>query len=306
MSDVPGQDIGLRRDALLNLPSEVLAMKSMTATIAKSLGKFLKKDFVELFGSGHRDVAERLGALACNTIECLARSDALYHNLEHTLLVTLVGRDILRGRMMTERVEPTDYDHLIVACLLHDIGYVRGVLKDDSETEFVVDQTSKRITLPRGSSDAALAPYHVDRSKLFVVERLGKSPTIDADRVVQAIEFTRFPSPVSRVSATSDWEPRLVQAADLIGQLGDPLYPRKANALYFEFEEIGMNRQLGYASPADLIEKYPAFYWNNVAMHLGEATTYLNLTARGRQWIANLHHHVMCAEHAYRFMGPQR
>jgi len=281
-------------------------MKSMTGTIAKSLGKFLKKDFVELFGSGHRDVAERLGALACNTIECLARSDALYHNLEHTLLVTLVGRDILRGRMMTERVEPTDYDHLIVACLLHDIGYVRGVLKDDSETEFVVDQTSKKVTLPRGSSDAALTPYHVDRSKLFVMERLGNSPTIDADRVVQAIEFTRFPSPVSRVSAAADWEPRLVQAADLIGQLGDPLYPRKANALYFEFEEIGMNRQLGYASPADLIEKYPAFYWNNVAVHLGEATTYLNLTTRGRQWIANLHHHVMCAEHAYRFMGPQR
>jgi hypothetical protein len=281
-------------------------MKSMTATIAKSLGKFLMKDFVELFGSGHRDVAERLSALACNTIECLARSDALYHNLEHTLLVTLVGRDILRGRMMTERVEPTDYDHLIVACLLHDIGYVRGVLKDDSETEFVVDQASTRITLPRGSSDAALAPYHVDRSKLFVMERLGKSPTIDAGRVVQAIEFTRFPSPVTRVSAPSDQEPRLVQAADLIGQLGDPLYPRKANALFFEFEEIGMNRQLGYASPADLIEKYPAFYWNNVAIHLEEATTYLNLTARGRQWIANLHHHVMCAEHAYRFMGPQR
>jgi hypothetical protein len=97
-----------------------------------------------------------------------------------------------------------------------------------------------------------------------------------------------------------------VQAADLIGQLGDPLYPRKANALFYEFEEIGANRQFGYSSPADLIEKFPAFYWNSVAIHLGEATTYLNLTARGRQWIANLHHHVMSAEHAFRFMGPQR
>ena len=36
---------------------------------------------------------------------------------------------------------------------------------------------------------------------------------------------------------------RLVRAADLIGQLGDPHYLRKANALYYEFEEIGMNRR---------------------------------------------------------------
>ena len=39
-----------------------------------------------------------------------------------------------------------------------------------------------------------------------------------------------------------------MRAADLIGQLGDPHYLRKANALYYEFEEVGMNKQLGYAS----------------------------------------------------------
>ena len=49
----------------------------------------------------------------------------------------------------------------------------------------------------------------------------------------------------------------LVRAADLIGQLGDPHYLRKANALYYEFEEVGMNKQLGYTSPADLTDLYP-------------------------------------------------
>jgi hypothetical protein len=77
-------------------------------------------------------------------------------------------------------------------------------------------------------------------------------------------------------------EPRLVQAADLIGQLGDPMYSRKANALYFEFEEMGMNRQLGYSSPADIIDKYPAFFWKNVSMHLDEGIKYLNMTVSGR------------------------
>ena len=49
----------------------------------------------------------------------------------------------------------------------------------------------------------------------------------------------------------------LLRAADLIGQLGDPHYLRKSNALYCEFEEIGLNKQLGYASPADIVDKYP-------------------------------------------------
>jgi hypothetical protein len=283
-----------------------MGMKTIAGMAAKWLSRLLTKDFRELYGAGHGDRAERLGAFARSTVECLGRSDALYHNLEHTMLVTLVGRDILHGRMMCERVAPDDYHNLITACLLHDIGYVRGVLQGDSETEYVVDQSGRKVTLPRGASDASLAPYHIERSLLFVQERLGKSPSVDADRVARAIEFTRFPTPVSRVGEDVDREPRLVQAADLIGQLGDPLYPRKANALFYEFEEIGANRQLGYSSPADLIEKYPGFFWNSVAMHLGEATTYLNLTARGRQWIANLHHHVMSAEHAFRFMGPQR
>ncbi len=230
-------------------------MKTITAMAANKLGRFLAKDFRRIFGPAHNEKAERLGALARGTIECLASSDALYHNYEHTLQVTMVGRDILQGMTLSTRIEPADYSHLIIACLLHDIGYVRGILSGDTETEFVVDQSGRTTTLPRGASDASLSPYHVDRSKMFALERLGNSPNIDASRVVAAIEMTRFPAKGS--GADGAIEPRLVQAADLIGQLGDPMYSRKANALYCEFEEIGMNRQLGYSSPADVIDKYP-------------------------------------------------
>src|SRR4030095_8276050 len=97
-----------------------------------------------------------MGALARSTIECLARSDALYHNFEHTLQVTMVGRDILEGMRLSQRIEPSDYSHLIVACLLHDIGYMRGVLSGDTETEFVVDESGEKITAPRRPSDGAL------------------------------------------------------------------------------------------------------------------------------------------------------
>src|SRR6516225_7976545 len=160
-----------------------MSVKTITASAAKHLGKFLAKDFRKLFGPAYDEIADRLGSLARSTIECLGRSDALYHNLEHTFLVTLVGRDILQGLSLAHRIEPDDYSHLITACLLHDIGYVRGVLSGDTETEFVINEENEKIKLPRGASDAALMPYHVERSKIFAMERLGPSPLVDAKRV---------------------------------------------------------------------------------------------------------------------------
>ena len=42
----------------------------------------------------------------------------------------------------------------------------------------------------------------------------------------------------------------------------------------------------------------------SVAPHIGQAIAYLNVTASGRQWIANLHNHVFCVEHSSCLMGP--
>ena len=279
-------------------------METIAAVAARKLGKFLSDDFRDIFGSAQSEMAERLGSLARSAIEAIAKSDALYHNFEHTVLVTAVGRDILRGRVLSQRIEPSDYLHLICACLLHDIGFVRGILKGDTTNEFVVDQSGRKVTLPRGASDAALMPYHVDRSKLFVYERLGNSPHLDPARVAEAIELTRFP-PCLDGRETIDLEARLVLASDLIGQLGDPLYPKKANALFAEFEEIGSNRQFGYETPADLVEKYPSFFSQSVSGHIAEGVKFLSITASGRQWVANLHNHVWCAEHGQWMMGPQ-
>src|SRR5258706_13416226 len=153
------------------------SMKTITAIAANKLGNFLTRDFRRIFGAACDDEAERIGSAARSTIECLARSDALYHNYEHTLQVTMVGRDILHGMMVHQRIEPADYGHLIAACLLHDIGYVRGVLSGDTETEFIVDADGTKIALRRGATQAALPPYHLDRSNKFPFERLRKTKT---------------------------------------------------------------------------------------------------------------------------------
>lgn len=174
----------------------------------------------------------------------------------------------------------------------------------------MVDLSSgRKVQLPVGSSDAALAPYHVDRSKLFVLERFDAVEEVDAARIARAIECTRFPYSTTPKTDTDDLneeEGLLLRAADLIGQLGDPNYMRKSNALFYGFEEIELNKTLGYATPADVVYKFPQFYWTNVAQQIHLAIRYLNVTSRGRQWIANLHSNLFRAEREVNLSGPQR
>ena len=272
---------------------------------AEALGSHLAEHMGRRFGSTDAGLIERVQSAARLAIDCIGTSDALYHNVEHTMLVTLVGYDILRGRQLLMETNASDFAHLIFACLFHDIGYVRGILKGDGADGYIVDAKGNKAEVPRGSSDAALLPYHIDRSKLYVMDRFAKIKDLDATRVVNAIEFTRFPSTHGADDSDGE-EGMLVRAANLIGQLGDPQYLRKANALYYEFEEVGMNKQLGYTSPADLIDLYPKFYWNSVAAHIQSAIRYLNVTSNGRKWIANLHSNIFRAEREVSLSGPQR
>jgi hypothetical protein len=272
---------------------------------AEALGSYLHQHLSRRFATTHANLTELIPSIARLALECIGNSDALYHNVEHTMLVTLVGYDIMKGRALLTPTYPSDYAHVLVACLLHDIGYVRGILAGDGADGYIIDARDRKVKLPRGSSDAALLPYHVDRSKLFVMDRISKIEPLDAERIANAIEFTRFPV-THEPDDNGNEEGSLVRAADLIGQLGDPHYLRKANALYFEFEEVGMNKQLGYTSPADLTDLYPQFYWNSVSSHIQAAIRYLNVTSSGRQWIANLYANIFRAEQELTLFGPQR
>jgi hypothetical protein len=280
-------------------------MITLPALAAEALGSFLASDMRDRFGSSHARLAELIPFAARLALECIGNSDALYHDVEHTMLVTLAGHDIFKGRALLVPSTPADYSHFIVACLTHDIGYVRGIFEGDGDDGYVVDQTGRKVSLPRGSSDAALAPYHVERSQLFVRDRVAAIEELDGERIARAIGFTRFPySPADEKDI--DEEGSLLRAADLIGQLGDPHYLKKINALYYEFEEIGLNKQLGYDSPADLVDKYPQFYWDSISPHIQAAIRYLNVTSSGHQWIANLHSNLFRAERDLRLSGPQR
>ena len=133
-------------------------------------------------------------------LENIANSDALYHNVEHTVMVTLAGQSIIEGKHLLEGgVAPRDWVHFMMAVLCHDIGYVRGICSGDTDGMVATGVGDERVEIPHGASDAVLSPYHVDRSKLFVRERFGKGllmgmvTNIDAELIASYIEMTRFP-----------------------------------------------------------------------------------------------------------------
>ncbi len=272
--------------------------------LADALASQLTLNYERAFGRGGPPHAELLGEAARLVIERLSLSDALYHTAEHTALVTMVAQDILRGRRLRQDVPPDVWLHVILATLTHDIGYVRGICRGDTANRCVVNEQGDTIELPRGVSDAYLAPYHVERSKIAVRERFARHAVVDAERLARNIELTRFPVPNDDDHMATDTEAALVRAADLIGQLGDPLYPKKLNALFHEFAELGVNTVLNYETPADVADHYPMFFWSKVEPFLGEAVHDLGMTAEGRQWLANLYSHVCVIEHGRRSMGP--
>src|ERR1700753_921677 len=154
-------------------------MITIPSVMAQPLGAFLAAETRGRFGSSHANLAEFLPYAARLTMECVGNSDALYHDIEHSMLVALVGHDILMGRALLRSTTPRDYSNFILACLTHDIGYVRGVVQGDGDGVYVAAVTGRTVHLPCGSPASAMAPYHVDRSKLFVIERFDTLDYLD-------------------------------------------------------------------------------------------------------------------------------
>ncbi|MEY2979326.1 MAG: Npun_R2479 family HD domain-containing metalloprotein [Prochlorotrichaceae cyanobacterium] len=258
----------------------------------------LKDGYRKTYGGYHTDYEDIIGWVGSMALENIANSDALYHNVEHTILVTLVGQEILRGKHIREGgVTTENWLHFIVSLVCHDIGYVKKVCRLDRDGLYATGQGDKMVPLPPGATDAALTPYHVDRAKLFVDERFQGNSFIDVDIVKKNIELTRFPVPSAEDHKDTTHYPGLLRASDLIGQLSDPRYLKKIAALFYEFEETGVNKQLNYQNPEDLRNNYPKFYWHGVYPYVRDALNYLSLTQQGKQIIANLYANVFMVEH---------
>ncbi len=274
-------------------------MLNLQRLLIQHFVKELKEAYQQTYGLMEPELGNFLEWAGRLALENIANTDILYHNVEHTIMVTLVGQAILQGKHLREGgTSPQDWLQFMVALLCHDIGYVKGVCRQDRPGIYATGIGGETVAIPLEGTDASLTPYHVDRSKLFVRERFGGQlqNMVDIDLVTSYIEMTRFPIPNGDFYKETRSYRGLTRAADFIGQLGDPNYLRKIPALYYEFVETGANEAIGYKSPGDMRRKFTKFYYGVVRPHIQDALAYLRVTQEGKQWIANLNSHVFEVE----------
>jgi len=262
--------------------------------------------YVDAFGEDEDNI-QLIASSARNALEIIANSDAPYHDIEHTMHVTLVGMEILRGKALLESgISRDDWVHFVISLLNHDIGSVRGICTGDRNGRYVINSRHETMAPAPGSTDAVLTPYHVDRAKQYLRERFSDEPAIDEEVICRNVEHTRFPVPAKDDHIDATDYPGLLRAADLIGQLADPGYMRKISALFAEFRETGQAAKMGYTTAADLRAGYPKFFWDIVAPFISEGIRYLRRTQEGQAWVANLYANVFTEEHEAPAYGPER
>ncbi|HEV2431301.1 MAG TPA: hypothetical protein VGT43_07300 [Burkholderiales bacterium] len=190
------------------------------------------------------------GYLACDT---------LYHDMRHTLDMTLALARLVDGHERTctaaDRLGPRRAVLGVLIALLHDSGYL------------------KRASEAAVENGAVFTKTHVSRGAEFISAYL---PSVgfgaEAPLAARLVHFTGYEMEIDDIRV-EDPKDRLVGClvgtADLIGQMSDRMYLEKCREfLYQEFvwgkiarERLPEGHELvRYASPEDLIVKTPSFY----------------------------------------------
>jgi len=190
------------------------------------------------------------GYLACDT---------LYHDLRHTLDVSLAMARLLDGH---DRIHAAQ-DRLgarramlgVIIALLHDAGYLRQAAESEVRNGAVFTKT------------------HVSRSSEFLAHYLPKIGFLEEAAIAsRLVHFTGYEYDLADIQI-ADPKDRLlgymVGTADLIAQMSDRVYLEKCrDFLYEEFVWGGIAREklldgrevVNYRSAEDLIRKTPDYY----------------------------------------------
>ena len=190
------------------------------------------------------------GYLACDT---------LYHDLRHTLDMTLATARLIDGHdrvcAVPDRLGARRAMFGVMVALLHDSGYIRRASESGVE------------------NGAVFTKVHVSRSASFLASYL---PTIgfaeEADAAARLTHFTGYELDVEKIELEGAKDRLLgciVGTSDLIAQMADRQYIEKCrDFLYWEFVWAGIAREtqpdgqeiVRYASATDLVIKTPGFY----------------------------------------------
>ncbi len=192
------------------------------------------------------------------------RCDTEYHDLQHSLDVTLAMARLMNGherRHPQNQLGPRRFLLGIVIALFHDSGYIRAANDRYAENGAVYTLT------------------HVTRSGEFLRKYL---PTVGLGGHTQLatilVHFTGYEIDIDTLVVENPRDRKLGEllgTADLIAQMSDRCYLEKCrDRLYREFEMCGLAGEKNsehppvFKSPEDLLLKTPEFYRSSVLRRL--------------------------------------
>jgi len=206
-----------------------------------------------------RQAFEDVKSLFLGTFPGYLPCDTLYHDLRHTLDMTLAMARLLdghdRSHAEADRIGVRRAMLGMVVALLHDSGYM------------------KRASEAHIENGAVFTKVHVSRSADFLTRYLPQLGFAEeAEAAAKLVHFTGYEMDIDDIMLHDPKDRllgHLVGTADLIGQMSDRMYLEKCREfLYPEFvwgriarEKLADGREIvRYASPDDLMLKTPGFY----------------------------------------------
>ena len=206
-----------------------------------------------------RRAFEDINALFTGRFPGYLPCDTLYHDLRHTLDMTLAMARLLDGHdralAAPDQIGARRAMLGVVIALLHDSGYL------------------KRASEAHVENGAVFTKIHVSRSADFLLRYLPQlGYAEEAGAAAKLVHFTGYEMDIDDIMV-HDPKDRLlgclVGTADILGQMSDRMYLEKCREfLYPEFvwgriarETLADGREIvRYASPEDLMLKTPGFY----------------------------------------------
>ena len=249
--------------ALMPRRNEYDVTNCVNTTDPASVNGEVNRIFLELYPNTSTHVLNRcfrdLTRLQAGEYPGYHACDTSYHNLQHSLDVTLAMARLMDGYERTRDRSAELGARLfrlgIVTALFHDIGYLRKV--NDTRHKNGAEYTLK----------------HVTRGAKFLDEYMNRIGMAELAPIAsQIIHFTGYEKPIAKIDVpnlTFRLIGNMLGTADIIAQMADRCYLEKCrDRLYPEFVEGGLaardeaDRRAGvmFRSVEDLMQKTPHFY----------------------------------------------
>jgi len=227
--------------------------------------------------------------------------DTVYHDIQHTLDVTLAMARLVSGYERSvadeEKLGPDRAVLGIICALFHDAGYIRP--KSDY----------------RYRNGAEYTKWHVSRSARFLRSYLPKIGMFgQTRRAAEMVHFTGYEKKIEEIELDDPLDSmtgHLLGTADLIAQMADRCYLEKCrDRLYLEFVLAGIAiettadglQHVRYQSGTDLLLQTPDFYKSVVKKRLdivfNKAYRYIEAVYDGRNpYIEFIERNIAYLEH---------